>query len=197
MDPNQTVRTTPSRVNDVDPFRSNSGTETTPTGTNLTRSDRTSRNDLVCNRRIRNQRIANQTIANRLDQDERELAEHRAVNVRERNQTPLDPLRGTSNPQNTGLFGNPEIPSARSGCYTGENSQRLPPQGMTHRSLSYNGLDEIDIGLQRPRSTPIQFQNGSTERQGGTENTDPTAEPFDPQKSNSIRHEDLPPSRIR
>ncbi|WZZ87259.1 hypothetical protein YC2023_115838 [Brassica napus] len=37
---------------------------------------------------------------------------------------------------------------------------------MTHRILSYNGLDEIDTGLQRPRSTPIQFQNRSTERQG-------------------------------
>ncbi|KAG2280814.1 hypothetical protein Bca52824_052034 [Brassica carinata] len=53
---------------------------------------------------IRNQRIANQTIANQLDQAERELAEHRATNVRERNQTPLDLLRGTSNPQNAGLF---------------------------------------------------------------------------------------------
>ncbi|KAF2594585.1 hypothetical protein F2Q70_00042942 [Brassica cretica] len=37
---------------------------------------------------------------------------------------------------------------------------------MTHRSLSYSGLDEIDTGLQRPRSPPIQFQNRSTERQG-------------------------------
>ena len=37
---------------------------------------------------------------------------------------------------------------------------------MTHRSLSYSGLNEINTGLQRPRSTPIQFQNGSTERQG-------------------------------
>uniref|UniRef100_A0A0D3A380 Uncharacterized protein n=1 Tax=Brassica oleracea var. oleracea TaxID=109376 RepID=A0A0D3A380_BRAOL len=37
---------------------------------------------------------------------------------------------------------------------------------MTHRSLSYSRLDKIDTGLQRPRSTPIQFQNGSTERQG-------------------------------
>ena len=115
---------------------------------------------------IRNQRIANQTITNRLDQAERELAEQRAANIRERNQTPLDPLRATSNPQSTGLFGTPEIPSARSGRYTGENSQRPPPQGMTHRSLSYSGLDEIDTGLQRPRSTLIQFQNGSTERQG-------------------------------
>ena len=75
--------------------------------------------------------IANQTITKRLDQAERELAEHRAANVRERNQTTLDPLRGTSNPQNSGLFGTPEIPSARSGCYTGENSQRPPPHGMT------------------------------------------------------------------
>ena len=34
---------------------------------------------------IRSQRIANQAIANRLDQAERELAEHRAANIRERN----------------------------------------------------------------------------------------------------------------
>ncbi|KAF2599089.1 hypothetical protein F2Q68_00009480 [Brassica cretica] len=105
-------------------------------------------------------------IANRLDQAEKELAEHRAANAQERNQTPLDPLRRMSNPQNTGLFDTPDIPSARSGRYTGENSQRPPPQGMTHRSLSYSGLDKIDTGLQCPRSTPIQFQNGSTERQG-------------------------------
>ncbi|KAF3509800.1 hypothetical protein F2Q69_00009818 [Brassica cretica] len=115
---------------------------------------------------IRNQRIANQTIANRLEQAERELAEHRAANVRERNQTPLNPLRGTSNPQNAGLFGTPEIPSARSERYTGENSQRPLLLGMTHRSLSYSGLDEIDTGLQCPRRTLIQFQNGATERQG-------------------------------
>ncbi|KAF2567821.1 hypothetical protein F2Q68_00025055 [Brassica cretica] len=115
---------------------------------------------------IRSQRIANQAIANRLDQAERELAEHQAANIWERNQTPLDSLRTTSNPQSTGLFGTPEIPSARSGRYAGENSQRPPPQGMTHQSLSYIGLGEIDTGLQRPRSTPIQFQNGSTERQG-------------------------------
>ncbi|KAF3487890.1 hypothetical protein F2Q69_00054477 [Brassica cretica] len=115
---------------------------------------------------IRSQRIANQAIANRLDQAERDLAEHQAANIWERNQTLLDSLRTTSNPQSTGLFSAPEIPSARSGRYVGENSQRPPPQGMTHQSLSYIGLDEIDTGLQRPRSTPIQFQNGSTERQG-------------------------------
>ncbi|KAF3563171.1 hypothetical protein DY000_02015523 [Brassica cretica] len=90
---------------------------------------------------IHSQRIANQAIANRLDQAERELTEHRAANIRERNQTPLDPLRTTSSPQSTGLFGTPEIPSARSGRYVGENSQRPPPQGMTYRSLSYSGLD--------------------------------------------------------
>ena len=65
--------------------------------------------------KIRSQRIANQTIANRLDQAERELAEHQAANIQERNQTPLDLLRATSNPQSTGLFGTPEILSARSG----------------------------------------------------------------------------------
>ena len=115
---------------------------------------------------IHNKWIANQTAANQLDQAERELAEYQATNAPERNQTPLDPLKGASNFQNAGLFGTPEIPNARSGRYTGENSQRSPSQGMTHRSLSYSGLDEIDTGLQRPRSTPIQFQNGSTERQG-------------------------------
>ncbi|KAF3603920.1 hypothetical protein F2Q69_00036381 [Brassica cretica] len=51
--------------------------------------------------KICNQRIANQTITNRLDQAERELAEHRAANTRERNQTPLDPLKAASNPQST------------------------------------------------------------------------------------------------
>ncbi|KAF3564975.1 hypothetical protein DY000_02014202 [Brassica cretica] len=115
---------------------------------------------------IRSQRIANQSVANRPDQAERELAEHRAANIRERNQTPLDPLRATSNPQSARLFGTPEIPSARSGRYTGENSQRTLPQGLTHQSLSYSGLDEINTGLRRPRSTPIQLQNGSAERQG-------------------------------
>ena len=81
---------------------------------------------------IRNQKIINQTIANRLEQAEREFAEHRPANARTRNQTPLDPLRGRSNPQNAGLFGTLESPIARSGRYTGENSQRPPPQGMTH-----------------------------------------------------------------
>ncbi|KAF2617004.1 hypothetical protein F2Q68_00040389 [Brassica cretica] len=115
---------------------------------------------------IRSQRITNQALANRLDQAEKELAEYRAANVRERNRTPLDPLRTTSNVQSTGLFDTLEIPSARSGRYTGENSQRPPPQGIAHRSLSYSGLDEIESELQRPQSTPIQFHNGSIERQG-------------------------------
>ncbi|KAF3595900.1 hypothetical protein DY000_02023584 [Brassica cretica] len=145
---------------------------------------------------IHSQRIANQAIANRLNQAERELAEHRAANIRERNQMPLDPLRVTSNPQSTRLFGTPEIPSARSGRYTGENSQRPPPQGMTHRSLSYSGLDEIDTGLQCPRSTPIQFQNGSTERQGSQVH-ESHHQPFYPRESNSILDEDLPSSGVR
>uniref|UniRef100_M4DC13 Uncharacterized protein n=1 Tax=Brassica campestris TaxID=3711 RepID=M4DC13_BRACM len=74
---------------------------------------------------IRGQRTTNQTLANRLDQAEKELAEYRAANARERNQAPLDPLRATSNIQSTRLFGTPEIPSARSGRYTGENSERV------------------------------------------------------------------------
>ncbi|KAF2581037.1 hypothetical protein F2Q68_00005563 [Brassica cretica] len=68
---------------------------------------------------------------------------------------------------------------------------------MTHRSVSYSGLDEIDTGLQRPRSTPIQFQNGSTERHEEPRTRIPPPNPFDPQKSNSIRDEDAPSSGIR
>jgi len=155
MDPNQTVGTTPSRVNDIDPIGSDSGTETIPTGstgandaTGTTQTqrippigtssqdrslpinqtsiperagarvwnrpgDRPSSNDLTRSQsrlisptplaqtrgeltelrgmmttlidKIRSQRIANQSVANRPDQAERELAEHRAANIRERN----------------------------------------------------------------------------------------------------------------
>ncbi|KAF2581038.1 hypothetical protein F2Q68_00005564 [Brassica cretica] len=189
MDPSQATRTTPSRVNDVDPMGSDSGTETVPSGptgasgatgmthaqrippigtSNQDRSpsidqtsipervgarvwncpgDRQSADDPTRSQsrpisptpiaqtrgelteirgmvstiinEIRSQKIANQTIANRLEQAENELADHRAANARERNQTSLDPLRSTLNPQNAGLFGTPEIPSARSGRYTG------------------------------------------------------------------------------
>ncbi|KAF2593414.1 hypothetical protein F2Q70_00042526 [Brassica cretica] len=140
--------------------------------------------------KIRSQKIANQTIADRLEQAEKELADHRATNARERNQTSLDPLRSTSNPQNVVLFGTPEIPSARSGLYAGENSQLPPPQGMTHRSLSYSGLDEIDTELQRPRSTLIQFQNGSTERHEEPRTRIPPPNP-------SISENRTPSSRIR
>ena len=146
---------------------------------------------------IRNQTVVNQTITNRLDQAERELAEQRAANIRERNQTPLDPLRATSNPQSTGLFGTPEIPSARSGCYTGENSQRPPPQGMTHRSLSYSGLDQINNGLPTPTKHSDPIPERINEKAGEAKDTDPTTEPFYLRQSNSIRDENLPSSRIR
>ena len=119
-----------------------------------------------------NQKAAYRDIANRLDQAEQELAEYRA-NARERNQPPRDPLRETLNPQNAGAFGTPEIPSARSGRYTGENSQPPPQQSMSARSLSYNGLDEIDTGLQAQRSTPIQSQNIYMERTGEPRNRIP------------------------
>ncbi|KAF2598544.1 hypothetical protein F2Q68_00010124 [Brassica cretica] len=70
---------------------------------------------------------------------ERELAEHRA-NARERNQQPSGPSRGMPNPLNLRDFSTPD--------------------------LSYSGLYEIDTGLQGPRSTSIQPQNGYTERPG-------------------------------
>ncbi|KAF2614211.1 hypothetical protein F2Q70_00012472 [Brassica cretica] len=262
MDPIQAIRTTPSRVNDVDPMGSDSGTETIPSGptgtsgaTGTTQAQRippigTSSKDRspaidqtsipervrarVWNRpgdwqsaedptrsqskpilptplaqtrgelteirgmvstlidEIRSQTIVNQTIANRLEQAEKELADHRAANSRERNQTSLDPLWSTSNPQNAGLFGTPEIPSARSGRYTGENSQLPPLLGMTHRSLSYCGLYEIDTGLQRPRSTPIQFQNRSTERHGEPRTRIPPPNPLIPDNlTEQARRHDL------
>ncbi|KAF3526747.1 hypothetical protein F2Q69_00046398 [Brassica cretica] len=122
---------------------------------------------------ICNQRIANQTIANRLDQAERELAEHRAANTRERSETPLDPLGGTPNPQNTGLFGHdpPKLKLQRIG---------------RNRHLAAKSTKHSDPILERI--------NGKA---GGTENTDPAVEPFDPRKSNSSRHEEPPSGGIR
>ncbi|KAF3539899.1 hypothetical protein F2Q69_00022103 [Brassica cretica] len=70
----------------------------------------------------RNQDTAYQTISNRLDQAERELAEHRA-NSRERNQQPSGPSRGMPNPLNLRDFSTPEFPIARSGHYMGQNLQ--------------------------------------------------------------------------
>ena len=98
----------------------------------------------------RRQKVVYRTIANRLDQAERELAEHRVnarENARERNQLPPDPLSEMLNPQNARAFSTPEIPSTRSRRYMGENSQQPPHQGMPQRSLSYSWLDEIDTGL--------------------------------------------------
>ncbi|KAF3507480.1 hypothetical protein F2Q69_00008767 [Brassica cretica] len=106
--------------------------------------------------KIRSQRIANQTVANRLDQAERELAEHRAANIRERNQTPLDPLRARSNPQHRTVRYSRD---PKRSIWTLHERKFTTTPAAGH-------LDEIDTGIQRPRSTPIQFQNGSTERQG-------------------------------
>ncbi|KAF2604454.1 hypothetical protein F2Q70_00026434 [Brassica cretica] len=69
----------------------------------------------------------------------------------------------------------PEISSARSGRYMGENSQRPPQQNMPQRSMSYSGLDEIDTRLQAQRSTPIQSQNIYMERPGEPWNRTPPA----------------------
>ncbi|KAF3506792.1 hypothetical protein F2Q69_00006191 [Brassica cretica] len=98
----------------------------------------------------RNQEIAYRTIANRLDQTERELAEHQA-SARKRNQLLSGPLRKMQNSQNPGAFSTPELPSARSGRYMGESSQRTSQHGVAYRSLSYNRLDEIDTRMQGPQ----------------------------------------------
>ncbi|WZZ87765.1 hypothetical protein YC2023_116344 [Brassica napus] len=82
---------------------------------------------------IRNQRVANQTITNRLDQAEREFAEQRAANIRERNQAPLDPLRATD-------------PQRSIRTLHGRKLTTTPTAGHDPRSLSYSGLDEIDPG---------------------------------------------------
>ncbi|KAF3506038.1 hypothetical protein F2Q69_00006250 [Brassica cretica] len=177
MDPNQTIRTTPSGL-------TNSRAETVPsgpagtdgtTGTAQTQRippigtsnqdrfspldhtsvpDQTSIPDRTKARirqevtvssiidKTHSQKAAYRTIENQLDQAERELAEHRP-NAQERNQPQFDPLRETLNPQITGAFSTPEILSARSGRYMGENSQQPLQQGMPQRSLSYSGLDKI------------------------------------------------------
>ena len=103
---------------------------------------------------IRNQRVANQTITNRLDQAERELAEHRAANTRERNQTPLGPLKAASNPQSTGLFDTPEIPSARSGRYIERNDAELKRiHAIVHMATS--SAPVIDMVTEETKRTPF------------------------------------------
>ncbi|KAG5410936.1 hypothetical protein IGI04_007255 [Brassica rapa subsp. trilocularis] len=212
MDPNQTIRTTPSGVDNErssvhdrssppdrtsvpertsipdrtgarvwnhpgerqatdDLIRPQSSRPISPTPPAQTREEVTELRGMVSSviDEAYNQKAAYRAIANRLDQAEREFVEHRA-NARERNQPPPDPLRETLNPQNAGAFGTPEIPRARSGRYTRDNSQRPPQQIMPQRSLSYSGLDEIDTRLQAQRSTPIQSQNIYMERTGEPRN---------------------------
>lgn len=70
------------------------------------------------------------------------------------------------NSQNPGAFSTPELPSARSGCYMGESSQRTSQHGVAYRSLSYNGLDEIDTRMQGPQIALIRSLNGYAERSG-------------------------------
>ncbi|KAG5375450.1 hypothetical protein IGI04_040046, partial [Brassica rapa subsp. trilocularis] len=83
----------------------------------------------------------------RLDQAEKELAEYRAANARERNRASLDPLRATSKVQSTRLFGtkNPKRPI---------------------RTIHGREFGTVPTAGHRPPNTPIQFHNGSTERQG-------------------------------
>ncbi|KAF3521512.1 hypothetical protein F2Q69_00045952 [Brassica cretica] len=83
------------------------------------------------------QKIANLTTANRLDQAERELAEYRAADARERNQTLLDPLRGASNPQNAGSNSRTDQQNAKGNRERGSYRQTIrsskikihPPRG--------------------------------------------------------------------
>ncbi|KAF3572281.1 hypothetical protein F2Q69_00058680 [Brassica cretica] len=171
MDPNQTIGTTQSRINDVDFAGSDPRTENLSAGASDRTSvpDRTSAPDrtLVPDRtsipdrtgarvwnfhgesqptddltrtqstrpisltplaqtreevtelqgmvstlihKSRNQETAFRTIVNRLDQAERELAEHR-VSARERNQPLTGPSGVTPNPLNLRAFSTPEFPA--------------------------------------------------------------------------------------
>ena len=117
-------------------------------------------------------------------------------NAWERNQTPLDPLRGTLNPQNTGLFSTPEIPSARSGCYTGETPTTAaaghdPPK----LKLQRIGWDRYWAARSTKHSNPIPKQMyGKT---WGAKNSNPDAKSSDLRKSNSICYGDLSSNRVR
>ncbi|KAF2530826.1 hypothetical protein F2Q70_00029943 [Brassica cretica] len=117
---------------------------------------------------IRNQKIINQTIANRLEQAEREFAEHRPANARTRNQTPLDPRKLTTTPA------------------AGHDPLKLKLQWIGQRHWAPTPTKHSD---------PIPERINRKTR--GIENTNPGAEPFDRRILNFIRHEDLPSNGIR
>ncbi|KAL0713354.1 hypothetical protein Bca4012_020332 [Brassica carinata] len=71
----------------------------------------------------RTKEIAYWNIANRLEETERELAEHRANALTQTRSRPDSPIR-TPTPRNNGAFGTPEYPSSRSVRYPGKNSQQ-------------------------------------------------------------------------
>ncbi|CDY58296.1 BnaA06g38710D [Brassica napus] len=144
MDPNQTVGTTTSRVNDINPTGSDSGTKTLPAGTTgadgAIRTTQTQRIPPIgISSQDRFSPIDRTSIPDRISIPERARA--RVLNPPQRSKAP-------------------DLGATR------EKLTTTPQQGMTHRSLSYNGLDEIDTRLQGPRSTPIQSQNRCTGRPG-------------------------------
>ncbi|KAF3604232.1 hypothetical protein F2Q69_00035794 [Brassica cretica] len=103
--------------------------------------------------KTRDQEIAYRMVTNRLEQAEKELVEYRARS--------LEGIRSRSNPpvntpisHSAGIFCTPDFSSARSGRYSGENSQQRPPSGTTYRNLSYNST----IGGQGSPNLPSQTQ---------------------------------------
>nr|VDC95807.1 unnamed protein product [Brassica oleracea] len=140
MDPNQTIGTTPSRINNVGPIGSDSRTETLPDQwVPMGQPKQPRRNESL--------------------QSEPQTRTERQATIDPRHQTrpqfQIEPRSTTEQELESGIV--PE---------KGKNSQRLLQQGLAHRSFSYSGLDEIETGLQGPQSTLIQSQNGYTERPG-------------------------------
>ncbi|KAJ4875976.1 Uncharacterized protein Rs2_40994 [Raphanus sativus] len=95
----------------------------------------------------------------RLEQTEREFAEHRA--------SIQDGIRSQTNPlpraPNGGAFGTPSFSSARSGHYAGDNSLNNPYTSPIPRNLSFNGTGENPTQTQGSPITPLRT-NGVTGR---------------------------------
>ncbi|KAJ4881282.1 hypothetical protein Rs2_38337 [Raphanus sativus] len=118
-------------------------------------------------------------ITTRLEQTEREFAEHRAsIQDGLRSQTNLLP-RTT----NGGAFGTPYFSNARSGHYAGDNSLNNPYTSPITRSLSFNGTGENPTRTQGSPITPLRT-NGVTGRANGVRFETPPSD----QRASGVHH---------
>lgn len=146
--------------------------------------------------KIRSQRIANQSNANRLDPSRK--GARRASSCKHSRKTSNTPrsVKSDVQPSKRWTVRYSGDPKRSIWALHGRNSQRPSPQGITHRSLSYSGLDQINTGLPTPTKHSDPIPERINEKAGGAKDTDPTTEPLYLRESNSIHDENLPSSRI-